>query len=155
MGPPLCAAHTAAAYSAVSGGYSLFPWLLTKPVISAHPTAQSPRGPIHPNETQRHFTPKKLRLTLTGPTLALGIHAPGSRRASEDLEKLFPFVGRNGLFKKAKIPGVLMPILNLSPSLLIEETWVRASHLPFTMCFGSLGDSAVMSPGNILGKTLK
>lgn len=50
--------HTAVAYSAVSGGYSLFYWLLINSVISAHPMGQNLSGAIHPNETQRHFTPR-------------------------------------------------------------------------------------------------
>lgn len=86
---PLRCTHTAVAYSTVFGGYSLFPWLLINSVILAHPTGQSPRGPIYPNETQRHFTPKKIQLTVKGPTLALGNHAKGSKKVSDLLEKLF------------------------------------------------------------------
>lgn len=131
MRPTLCVAHTAVAYSTVFGGYSLFPWLLINSVILAHPTGQSPRGPIYPNETQKHFTPKKIQLTVKGPTLALGNHAKGSKKVSDLLEKLFSLVGRNKLYK-------LRPILNLSPSLPIQEISPRLSHPTFTMFFGWL-----------------
>lgn len=128
MGSTLCVAHTAVAYSAIFGGYGLFPWLLIHSVISAHPTGQNPRGPIHPNETQRHCTPKKLQLTVMGPTLALGNHAKGSKKVSEELEKLFSLVGRNELYK-------LRSNLDLGPSLLIQEIFARVSHSTFTMFF--------------------
>lgn len=49
--------YTAVACSAVSGGCSLFPWMLINSVISAYPVGQNLRGPIQPNETQKHFTP--------------------------------------------------------------------------------------------------
>lgn len=116
MGPTLCIVHTAEAYSAVLGGYSLFPWLLIKPVISAHPMGQRPRGPIHPNATQRHFTPKKLQLTLSGPRL---LWEPRYRQQEGfwRATKAALFSGKERVFKKAKITGILLPILNLSPDI--------------------------------------
>lgn len=46
--------------------------------ISAHPTGQDPRGSIHPDETQRFFTPKKPWVTLMQPRLTLGDHVYGA-----------------------------------------------------------------------------
>lgn len=128
MGPTLRIAHTAAAYSAVSGGYSLFPWLFIKPVISAHPIGQRPRGPIHPNATQRHFTPEKLQLTLSGQACFAELRWR-QQGGFWWARKSALFSGKEWVFKKGKITRILLPVLNLSP-----DTGDLGKDFTFTFC---------------------